>query len=319
MDSNIQGHLYRVVDEYIRSEDLNQLFKSFIASKVKEDRTWGEITLYTHYMFGGTSPDIQRYAALTELIVLISDIIDDIQDQDQEDKPWMQCSQADTLRTIFVMLLGFVGELGQMQINEKVLIEMTRIITRSVKGQYKDVMNTVTSADDYLLMTQEKSGSLFRLACYMGHMMLDCSQETIEHINDFADCIGLVHQIQNDMRDLIRYDRKNDLYKKKRTLPILYLLAIEDEAFLSLQNYYEGKITTEALLRDKEAFIQMIVDSGCLEYSRVVQSVCLQKAEEIYDKLPALPHWKMKLREAAYGAFLDEEGQASDRSEANGA
>lgn len=305
MESNIQEHLYRIVDEYIRSEDLNQLFKSFIVSKVKEDRTWGEITLYTHYMFGGTSPDIQRYAALTELIVLISDIIDDIQDQDQEGKPWMQCSQADTLHTIFVMLLGFVGELGQMQINEKVLIEITHIITRSVKGQYKDVMNTATSADEYLLMTQEKSGSLFRLACYMGHMMLDCSQETIEQVNDLADCIGLIHQIQNDMRDLVRYDVKNDLYKKKRTLPILYLLAIEDEAFHPLQKYYEGAITTEVLLRDKGAFIQMIVDSGCMEYSRVVQSVCLQKAEEIYEGLPALSSWKMKLREATYGAYLD--------------
>jgi competence protein ComQ len=307
LESHIQEHLYRIVDDYIRADDLNQLFKSFLISKVKEDSSWGKITLYTHYMLGGASPDIERYAAMTELIVLISDIIDDLQDQDQEDKPWMQCSQADTLNTIFVMLLGFVGELGHMQINEKWLIEITQIITRSVKGQYKDVMNVATSADDYLLMTQEKSGSLFRLACYMGHMTLDCSQETIEQMNDLADCIGLIHQIQNDMRDLIRYDVKNDLYKKKRTLPILYLLAIEDEAFLSLQNYYEGKITTEALLRDKEAFIQMIADSGCMEYSRVVQSVCLQKAEEIYERLPALSHWKLKLREATYGAYLDEE------------
>ncbi|WP_171682430.1 polyprenyl synthetase family protein [Paenibacillus planticolens] len=307
MEGNIQQYLYRVVDEYILVENLNKLFKSFIISKVKENTTWGDITLYTHYMFGGTSPDIQRYAAMTELIVLISDIVDDIQDQDQEDKPWMHCSRAEALNSIFVMLMGFVGELGHMQFQEEYVVEVTKIITRSLKGQYKDVTNTVTSADEYLKMTQERSGSLFRLACFMGYMLADCSKESIEQVNDLADCIGLIHQIENDMIDLVRYDVKNDLFSKKRTLPILYLLAVKDEAFLPFQDYYEGKITVNDLLGEKEEFMQMVRESGCMEYSRVVQSICLQKAEEIYERLPALSRWKLKFKEATYGGFLSRE------------
>ncbi|NQX71197.1 polyprenyl synthetase family protein [Paenibacillus alba] len=304
MHQDIQEHMYRMVDDYVYVEDLNGLLKSFIADKGQEQSSWARITFCTHYMLGGDSPHIERFAAVTELINLTLDIIDDLQDQDQTDKPWMKAPQATTLNTVLAMIMGVVGELGQLQVNGKMLFEATQIIARSINGQHKDIINASVSVDDYLIMTQEKSGSLFRLACFMGYLSLECPDETIEQLHELADCIGLIHQIQNDMRDLVRYDVKNDLYFKKRTLPILYLLSIEDEAFKPLKDYYAGKITADSLLHDKEAFNQMIHDSGCLEYSRVVQSICLQKAEEIYAKLQAASPWKEKFREITYGDFL---------------
>ncbi|WP_079414601.1 polyprenyl synthetase family protein [Paenibacillus ferrarius] len=293
-----------MIDDYVYVENLNKLLKTFIADKEQEKDTWMNITLCTHTMLGGASPDIYRLAAITQVFVLISDIVDDLQDQDQANKPWMQSPQASTLNAILAMLMGVVGELGQMRVHGKLLVEVAQIIARSINGQHKDVINAASTVDDYLVMTQEKSGSLFRLACFMGYLSLDCSDETIEQLHELADCIGLIHQIQNDMRDLMRYDVKNDLYCKKSTLPILYLLSVEDEAFNPLKDYYAGKITADTLLHDKEAFSQMIHDSGCLEYSRVVQSVCLQKAEEIYEKLQAVSPWKEKFREITYGNFL---------------
>jgi competence protein ComQ len=77
-------------------------------------------------------------------------------------------------------------------------------------------------------MVQEKSGSLIKLACYMGYASLDVSPQTIGHIEGLADYAGLIHQIQNDIKDLNEFDNKSDLFLKKRTLPILYLLESED-------------------------------------------------------------------------------------------
>lgn len=306
MKQNVKEHMIRLVEEYIEVKGLNELLKSFIADKEKENGAWAKVTLCTHYMMGGSSPHIERYAALAELANLILDIVDDLQDQDQEDKPWMKCSQAEALNAVLALLMGFVGELGHLQIKSEWLVEVTKIIARSINGQHKDVVNAAVTVDDYLVMTQEKSGSLFRLACCMGYMTLETPRETIEQLHELADCIGLVHQIQNDMRDLIRYDVKNDLYGKKRTLPILYLLSVEDEAFTPLKEYYEGKITSDVLLRDKEGFIQTIQSSGCLEYGRVVQAVCIQKAEEIYEKLQGVSPWKERFREVTYGSFVEE-------------
>ncbi|WP_063870704.1 polyprenyl synthetase family protein [Paenibacillus sp. Root444D2] len=307
MMQDIQQHMHRVIDDYIYVEDLNTLLKSFIDDKEKENSTWSKITICTHRMLGGDSPHIHRLAAVTELVILTLDIMDDLQDQDQGSKPWMRCPQAITLNAVMALFMGVLGELGHLQVKDKLLVEVSKIISRSVNGQQKDITNAISTVDDYLMMTQEKSGSLFRLACFMGYSALECTEETIEQIHQLADCIGLIHQIQNDMRDLVRFDVKNDLIGKKRTLPVLYLLSIEDTAFSQLKGYYEGEITTEFLLEKKEDFLQMIQDSGCMEYARIVQSVCIQKAEEIYENLQAISPWKERFKETTYGDFLDAE------------
>lgn len=308
MKQDIKHHMYRIVDEYIYVEDLNRLLNSCILDHERENRSWSKITLCTHYMLGGNSPQIHRMAAVTELIILCSNIMDDLQDQDHVNKPWMQCSHAVVLNAVLALLMGVVGELGQLQVSGGMLAQASKIISRSINGQHKDVTNTISTVDDYLIMTQEKSGSLFRLACFMGYSSLDCTVETIEQIHHLADCIGLIHQIQNDMKDLVRFDVKNDLLCKKRTLPALYLLSVDDPAFSQFKDYYEDRITSDLLLNRKEHVIQMIHDSGCMEYARIVQSVCLQKAEEIFESLQAVSPWKEKFKKTTFASFLDEEG-----------
>ena len=58
-------------------------------------------------------------------------------------------------------------------------------------------------------------------------------------------------------------------------------------------------------MKEKEDFLQMIQDSGCMEYARIVQSVCIQKAEEIYENLQAISPWKERFKQITYGDFLD--------------
>ncbi|MEW9700338.1 polyprenyl synthetase family protein [Paenibacillus sp. SI8] len=305
MNQDTKHHMERIVDDCMFTEDLNLLLKAFITDKEQERSSWSQITLYTHYMLGGTSPHIHRIAAVTELMILCSDIIDDLQDQDQWDKAWMQCPQAVALNAVFALFTGVVGELGKLQVSERALVEISKIISRSLNGQHKDVTNAALTEDDYLNMTQEKSGSVFRLACFMGYSFVDCPDATIEQLHELADCLGLIHQIQNDMRDIVRMDEKSDLLRKKRTLPVLYLLLIEDEAFSALKAYYDGHMTEDFLLDEKEKILQMIQDSGCLEYSHVVQTLCLQKAEEIYTNLKVISPWKEKFKEITFASFLD--------------
>jgi competence protein ComQ len=49
--------------------------------------------------------------------------------------------------------------------------------------------------------------------------------------------------------------------------------------------------------------LQYIQDSGCIEYAKVVQTLCVQKADEIFGTIEALSPWKEKLREITYDAF----------------
>lgn len=304
MHPDTKLHMTRMIDNVAYGEEFARLLQSFVAEKERERSSWSRITVAAHYMLGGRSPHIERWAAATETVLLALDLMDDLQDQDQSDKPWMRCPAPVALNGLLALLMGVVAELGELQVHSRVLVEASRIVARSINGQQADVTNSIATVDDYLLMTQEKSGSLFRFACFMGYADTECPDETVAILHELADCIGLIQQIQNDMRDIVRVDEKNDLLGKKRTLPALYLLSIDDPAFRPFQDYYGGVITKEAILRQKTSLIRMIRDSGCLEYSRVVQSVCLQKAERLYEQLPAVSPWKETFKELTFGSYL---------------
>ncbi|SEC48117.1 polyprenyl synthetase family protein [Paenibacillus sp. GP183] len=306
MENTIIEHMHAIVDEHIDAKDLNKLIKLFIQEKSQEKSPWSTITRCTHFMLGGNSPQIDRIAAATELIMLVQDIVDDLQDQDQENKPWMQCEPAYTLNAVLAFLISFFGELELLQGNHtrRLNKEISKIISRSINGQQKDISNSIETVDDYLIMVQEKSGSIIRLACYMGYASLDVSPQTIEHIDALADYAGLIHQIQNDMNDLNEIDNKSDLFLKKCTLPILYLLESEDTSFPLLKPFYQGRIRLDELIENKEAWLTYIDKSGCIEYSKIVQSICITKAEEIYEELLAIAPWKEKFRDSTYGSFV---------------
>lgn len=295
MKQEVLHSIYHIVDEYVYEEQLNALFKTYIDNKNLDRAVWSDMTLTIHYMLGGTSPNIYQLAAATELIILASDIIDDLQDQDHLNKPWMVDPPAYTLNAVVAMLVVFFGQLSQLLEGENQAIalhEASQILMRSLNGQQKDLSNSVQNVDEYLVMVQEKSGSLMRLACYLGYVNLDCSEETINRLNDLADCTGLIHQIHNDMNDLLQLDVKSDLSLKKKSLPLLYLVLTDNELIID-----------ELLGMESAEAIKVINDSGCVEYCKIVQSLCLTKAKEIYEELQAESPWKEEYWEMMLGSF----------------
>lgn len=295
MKQEVLDSIYNFVDQYVYEEQLNTLIRVYIDNKSHERGVWSDLTITVHEMLGGASPDIYRLAAITELIILASDIIDDLQDQDHLDKPWMAEPPAYTLNAVVAMLVVFFGQLSQLlegKNQAEALHVASRILMRSLNGQQKDLSNSVETVDEYLIMVQEKSGSLMRLACYLGYVTLDCPEETINKLNDLADCTGLIHQIENDMKDLLGLDVKSDLVSKKRTLPLLYLILTDSKSAID-----------ELLNMERSEALKFIQDSGCQEYCKIVQSICLTKAEEIFRELQAQSPWKEEYWEMMLGEF----------------
>jgi len=304
MEHEVLRHMYRIIDDHFQEKALNDILKSFIVEIEHKNKAWSDIVLCTHYMLGGNSPQIYRFAAATELVILSSDILDDLQDQDQINKPWMQCSHATALNAVLAFFVGFIGELGEHAIHAKTFSEISKIIARSINGQHKDLYNTTSTVDDYLTLTREKSGSIFKLACFMGCFSLQCSKELVEQINDLADCIGIIHQIQSDISDLLQYQLKSDLHLKRRTLPAIYLLSTNSNPYNPLREFYKGNLPLEHLIKNEQEYIEAVHSSGCMEYAQVVQAVCIQTAEDIWRKLQARSPWKENFRETTYASFI---------------
>jgi competence protein ComQ len=308
MERYIVEEMDKIVDEYVYTNDLNALMKMFIQEKASETSIWSGITEYSHRMLGGSSPLIGRAAALTELIILALDIADDLQDQDNADKPWMTCLPEFTLNALLAFQTAFTGGTGKLQqvsgFPSNFTEEVSRALAGAVNGQQKDLNRSIVTEEDYIAMVREKSGSLIRLACYMGYAFAaNCSEETIGQMNELAGCIGIMAQIQNDLKDVMRFDLKNDLLQKKRTLPILYLLSHGDEEFPVLKLYYEGRISPEQFVKHKLECLQYVSDSGCIDYCKIVQSLYFNKAEELFERLPAVSPWKESFKEITFAPF----------------
>ncbi len=71
---------------------------------------------------------------------------------------------------------------------------------KSVQGQHKDLLNSCQTESDYIEMSIEKSGSLVALVCVVGALLAtDDDPVTIE---TYANYIGLIGQINNDLSDI---------------------------------------------------------------------------------------------------------------------
>lgn len=301
MNEQVEQQLGLLIDQYVESTDLKQLLKQFIEQKKREQSVWGMLTIYSHRMLGGDSPDIFRAAAISELLLLLLDIIDDLQDQDNHVMPWMECSPAYTLNIVLSIFAAVIGELGKLSIDSS---KASKLLMTSITGQQADISRAVVTEQDYVTMVFNKSGSLLQLACYMGYgMIANLDEQTEAQIVELANIIGMISQLENDIRDVVRWDKKNDIWQRKHTLPTIYLLSFSLEELPILNQYYDGTITEQQFLEHKQECLDYIHSSGCVDYARVIQTLYLNRAREIIDAMTLIEPWKQLFEDVTLSGY----------------
>lgn len=307
MNQNTALEMARIIRSQPYDGEFQELLLSFVDEKAKERGSWSDIVRSVHVLWAGECPRIDTIAAAAELAVLASDMMDDLQDQDQTDKLWMQCPPSHVLNAIMALMMCFTSELGGCGLSPGAIAEAGRIVSRSLQGQYRDIRNAAETPDEYLKLVQEKSGSVFQLMVHLGSAAAGAAGPQRDLLMDLADCTGLIHQIQNDLRDITRLGQKNDVLMKRKTLPVLYLLSLSDEwEFRFFQQYYRGEMDWEEFLERTGDYGAFIDASGCLEYALVVQGLCVDRAVELMDQVDAPPARKEQLKDFMYGAFVRE-------------
>ncbi|WP_127582883.1 polyprenyl synthetase family protein [Paenibacillus koleovorans] len=298
--------LNRIADRYWKDSALNGLLRACFIRKAEEKSIWGELTTTVHRMFRGDHPNIATIAAISELLLLALDVADDLQDEDNPEVPWMQCPRPYALNAVLALIFGAVGELDRCSQRTEAHNETTphihletvsALIADAIRGQQTDLMNEIQTEEQYIEMIRLKSGSLVKLACYLGYRSAGVADPGVtDRIDELAVSIGMYSQIRNDARDIVRWDQKNDLLKKKKTLPVLFLLADTEDTFSPFRLYYEGQLTLDQLLALKQDCMTYIEQSGCIEYCKIIQSLYRNRAHELIDELEADSEWKARFR-----------------------
>ncbi|WP_068773524.1 polyprenyl synthetase family protein [Paenibacillus sp. FJAT-26967] len=310
MKAEVWSEIQNLIETHFPIESLRLLMKKSVEDKREEQSIWGELTLGAHDLLGGNHPAIHRVAALTELILLALDIMDDLQDQDNTAKPWMRIPQEQALNIYTGFVTASISELGALRLRYPGSplpdpAQVGRFITEAINGQHLDITCAAQSEEDYVDMVQRKSGALVQLALYLGYTCTlgGSNEETVSQLNLLGLYTGLMAQLDNDLSDLLRFDYKNDIVQKKQTIPVMFLLDEEEEGSPWIRQYYQGEIDQEQFLKHKPECVEYIYGSGCIEYTRTIQNLYLHHADELLAEIPALASNKEAFRQVALARF----------------
>ena len=198
--------MLQLVNDYFPVKELKTDMSEFITFKMKGHFPFGQLVILHFQMFACQSKDILQAAAAVELMILSLDIFDDLQDQDNFSVPWHKIDQAIAMNiaTGFLVLSTKAIEQTSFDRDRKVMASdyLNTCVLKAINGQHTDLMDLIESEEDYIQMVREKSGSLMASACLVGTAL--ASEKHHDSVNKYAEHIGIIAQIKNDINDICR-------------------------------------------------------------------------------------------------------------------
>ncbi|WP_374066954.1 polyprenyl synthetase family protein [Paraliobacillus sp. JSM ZJ581] len=290
------------MDKFIKKssfdEDLKLMMLHFIDYKSNEGFYFGELTLLHYRMFNGKRYDIYSVAAALEILILASDIMDDLADKDNISAPWYPLDQSKLLNITTGLLFLSKQILDNVQgkgrrVLDKLFYES---IYRSISGQKLDLNNKIKDKQSYLELIKKKSGSLTALACLMGASL--SSSQNLDIIENYGEKLGIISQLSNDLSGVKQWDEKSDIRQKKITLPIIYLLSLKEESYI--KRYFEGMIIFNELRKIKGEVVQEMERLGAFSYVHVTLQVYKNQAIQLVDQLNVCNDYKDRVKNYIY-------------------
>ena len=129
-------------------------------------------------------------------------------------------------------------------------------------GQHLDMTsmdNTEFSIEDYWVMIEEKTASLFSSCAELGALLGGANKKTIHFYRDFGKLIGIAFQIQDDYlglwgtESIVGKPTTSDIENKKKSFPIIYGLQKGGEFSRQWKKYDQNKLDAAYMISLLEA------------------------------------------------------------------
>ncbi len=283
--------MIQTITSYVTNTDLKKLLLTFL--KNKKDLSFANLTILHHQSFNGKDEEITLLAAAVELLILSFDMLDDLEDLDNMDEPWMKIEHpialnaATTLYTLSKLAVLSLQSSKKLQILEAFL----KFSIQAMEGQHADLKNQSLTEEECLEVMKNKSGSLIALASVSGMLLAGVNTPSVE---EYSYQLGIAAQIDNDFRDLFN-PHKNDVSSQKKSLAYLYLQKKYNlHAIEILEGFQSGKPINEyfgSALNLK----QKLIAAGVAQYLNVMKQIAINKATRLIRQLPIDPHQSERL------------------------
>jgi geranylgeranyl pyrophosphate synthase len=218
---------------------------------------------------------------------LASDIFDDLQDQDEKERPWNAWEPARAMN----VGLGLIAVANQCLARLATTPDAHRDIldawahTFALAAQGQIIVRKRPSLETYFRQTITKSGLIYATVARTGARLGTNDSALLKAMYEYGYALGMVVQIIDDCRDLVPVHVASDLAKGTFTLPAIYALS-QKEA-----ERYPGLLTlfasSSSLSPDEiENALALIIETGALSRSLAFAKFYEQKALDTLQSFP---------------------------------
>jgi geranylgeranyl diphosphate synthase type I len=266
---------------------------------------------------GGDPIQALPAAAAVELVHNFSLIHDDIEDGSltRRHRPtlWTWVGQAQAINAgdaLFTLARLALLQLDELEIPLPRLVAALRLFDHTclhlTEGQYLDISFETrdrVTADEYMTMIAGKTAALLAASAQLGALVATDNAAITTACRRFGYELGLSFQIQDDIlgiwgdEALTGKSASSDLLTRKKTLPVLYALAQDDDAAAALTVYYNpGRELTPA---DLPAMLSLLDRLQARAYAETVAQAHAEAALAALDEAPLTAEGRGLLRALA--------------------
>lgn len=260
--------------------------KGKIFSQENDSFSWVQFYLYVSALTVNADTCNRSSTAIAgalELLILATDIVDEIVDNDNDLLKTMTLAEAITISNVLLME-SFQMILENSSSNQYPQLGSTfKHLKSACNGQWEDlklvVSESIPSEEDYFDIVQLKSASLIQLVCSLAY---PANPQRLQRV---ATNIGIAGQLKNDAYDIFT-DTKTDLIYKKATLPVIKALefSIEEDNGSLLEMFHN---LTNENAKLKNEIREYILKTGAKDYCLILSKLYIKKAiDELYSIFP---------------------------------
>lgn len=288
----IQKEIQLFIEEYFKTCNLHIDMKKIILKLLSLEGkifhtpnsrfTWSEFYFYVSSLLDEKTPYLKRIgqAAAFELLILSTDLIDDLIDDDfnKEILSYFTKAQAILLsNALLIESLNLLLENTKRNPN-KILSLINANLINASNGQWDDIYFNVdkpgTSEKLYFQLIQQKSNSLIKLIFELNNYNVE-KNSVLKEISMY---IGYAGQIRNDVQDIFS-NIKSDLKNKKATLPLIKALEYSqqnDNGHLIKQLNDLDENHNPNSLNELKTYIRK---TGAIDYCLILSKLYINKAK----------------------------------------
>lgn len=243
--------------------------------KKQQDKVnWGNHLRFLQNLVG--KKEDQYLGTIVEVFIILTDIIDDIMDDDNPNiSQMLKMNRSELSETLFLAFTAIRVHIPKVQFGFFVDNVTNSLLVQYEEDQYKVSKDSNEKEYFYLI---NRSVYLMQSLVYL----VDSSPSEV--LLQATKLVAYNAQIENDINDLEKH-RSFDLIDRKGTLPIIKTIewANKNEDFLFLEKF--AQLNRKSVNDEMYNFIlHSIKDSGSLEYCKLLSLSFQSKAVEMLVK-----------------------------------